>query len=195
MCRWAIGWPSPFGTCRDHSRLRGRLMQTETSAGADRGPATIYCRATMLGTLVKRLATRESRNSTVRAGGRVQTMPSCKQRSNAPYADKIQHGSRIHRGRCRNGRTDLYSPVSCEIFAVNEALIGKPELVNQDAEGAGWISNSPRPPNSTCSWTGRHISLTRETKVMRDLFDSLPGVCVFDPESPPRAIDGSHRKE
>lgn len=34
---------------------------------------------------------------------------------------------------------DLYSPVSGEILAVNEALNGKPELVNQDAEGDGWI--------------------------------------------------------
>ena len=34
---------------------------------------------------------------------------------------------------------DLYTPVSGEILAVNEALNGKPELVNQDAEGAGWI--------------------------------------------------------
>jgi glycine cleavage system H protein len=29
--------------------------------------------------------------------------------------------------------------VSGEILAVNEALNGKPELVNEDAEGAGWI--------------------------------------------------------
>jgi glycine cleavage system H protein len=35
--------------------------------------------------------------------------------------------------------SDLYSPVSGEILAVNQALTGKPELVNQDAEGAGWI--------------------------------------------------------
>jgi glycine cleavage system H protein len=34
---------------------------------------------------------------------------------------------------------DLYSPVSGKILAVNETLNGKPELVNQDAEGAGWI--------------------------------------------------------
>jgi len=34
---------------------------------------------------------------------------------------------------------DLYTPVSGEILAVNEALNGKPELVNQDAEGGGWI--------------------------------------------------------
>jgi glycine cleavage system H protein len=35
--------------------------------------------------------------------------------------------------------SDFYSPVSGEILGVNEALAGKPELVNEDAEGAGWI--------------------------------------------------------
>ena len=35
--------------------------------------------------------------------------------------------------------SDLYSPVSGEIVSVNEALTGKPALVNDDAEGAGWI--------------------------------------------------------
>ena len=35
--------------------------------------------------------------------------------------------------------SDLYSPVSGEILGVNETLTGKPELVNEDAEGAGWI--------------------------------------------------------
>ena len=35
--------------------------------------------------------------------------------------------------------SDLYSPVGGEILGVNEALTGKPELVNEDAEGADWI--------------------------------------------------------
>ena len=35
--------------------------------------------------------------------------------------------------------SDLYSPVSGEILDVNEALNSKPQLVNEDAEGAGWI--------------------------------------------------------
>jgi glycine cleavage system H protein len=35
--------------------------------------------------------------------------------------------------------SDLYSPVSGEVLGVNEALTGKPQLVNEDAEGAGWI--------------------------------------------------------
>jgi len=35
--------------------------------------------------------------------------------------------------------SDLYSPVSGEIISINEALTDKPALVNEDAEGAGWI--------------------------------------------------------
>lgn len=34
---------------------------------------------------------------------------------------------------------DFTAPVSGEILAVNEALSGKPELINEDAESAGWI--------------------------------------------------------
>jgi glycine cleavage system H protein len=35
--------------------------------------------------------------------------------------------------------SDLYTPVSGTIAAVNEALETQPELVNQDAYGEGWI--------------------------------------------------------
>ena len=35
--------------------------------------------------------------------------------------------------------SDLYSPVSGEILSINEALTSKPALVNEDAEGAGWM--------------------------------------------------------
>jgi glycine cleavage system H protein len=35
--------------------------------------------------------------------------------------------------------SDLYSPVSGEVSEVNGALEGKPELVNQDCYGAGWM--------------------------------------------------------
>jgi glycine cleavage system H protein len=35
--------------------------------------------------------------------------------------------------------SDVYSPVSGEIVAVNEALSGAPELVNQDPYGQGWL--------------------------------------------------------
>ena len=35
--------------------------------------------------------------------------------------------------------SDLYSPVSGKILGVNDELAGKPGLVNEDAEGLGWI--------------------------------------------------------
>src|ERR1700690_592764 len=35
--------------------------------------------------------------------------------------------------------SDVYVPVSGVVNEVNEALVGAPELVNQDPYGAGWI--------------------------------------------------------
>lgn len=35
--------------------------------------------------------------------------------------------------------SDIYAPVSGEIVAVNEALSDKPETINEDAFGDGWI--------------------------------------------------------
>jgi glycine cleavage system H protein len=35
--------------------------------------------------------------------------------------------------------SDIYSPVSGEVVAVNDMLQDKPELINEDAFGAGWI--------------------------------------------------------
>lgn len=35
--------------------------------------------------------------------------------------------------------SDVYSPVSGEVIAANEALSGAPELVNQDPYGQGWL--------------------------------------------------------
>ena len=35
--------------------------------------------------------------------------------------------------------SDVYSPVSGEIVAVNDALADKPETINEDAYGDGWI--------------------------------------------------------
>ena len=36
--------------------------------------------------------------------------------------------------------SDIYSPISGEIVAVNEELIEKPELINQSPYDAGWIA-------------------------------------------------------
>ncbi|MCJ8330512.1 MAG: glycine cleavage system protein GcvH [Lentisphaeria bacterium] len=35
--------------------------------------------------------------------------------------------------------SDLYSPIAGDVSEVNEALDDNPELVNEDAEGEGWI--------------------------------------------------------
>ena len=35
--------------------------------------------------------------------------------------------------------SDLYSPAAGEVIAVNEALADKPELVNNDPYGEGWM--------------------------------------------------------
>ena len=35
--------------------------------------------------------------------------------------------------------SDVYSPVSGEVTAINEALADTPEIINQDAFGDGWI--------------------------------------------------------
>jgi glycine cleavage system H protein len=35
--------------------------------------------------------------------------------------------------------SDVYSPISGEIVAVNESLADKPETINEDAFGDGWI--------------------------------------------------------
>lgn len=35
--------------------------------------------------------------------------------------------------------SDIYSPLSGEVVAVNEALNDSPELINQDPHGKGWI--------------------------------------------------------
>lgn len=35
--------------------------------------------------------------------------------------------------------SDIYSPVSGDVVAVNEELDGSPEMVNEDPHGKGWI--------------------------------------------------------
>ena len=35
--------------------------------------------------------------------------------------------------------SDVYSPISGEVLAINEELNGAPEMLNQDPHGKGWI--------------------------------------------------------
>jgi glycine cleavage system H protein len=34
---------------------------------------------------------------------------------------------------------ELYTPVACEILAVNETVVDTPELLNEDPHGKGWL--------------------------------------------------------
>ena len=52
---------------------------------------------------------------------------------------QVQKGGAVCVVESVKAASDIYSPVSGQILGVNEALAGKPELVNEDAEGAGWI--------------------------------------------------------
>lgn len=52
---------------------------------------------------------------------------------------QVQKGNAVGVVESVKAASDLYSPVGGEILGVNEALTGKPQLVNEDAEGADWI--------------------------------------------------------
>ncbi|MDP2952673.1 MAG: glycine cleavage system protein GcvH [Chloroflexota bacterium] len=54
--------------------------------------------------------------------------------------------------------SDLYSPLSGVVAEANEALIARPELVNEDPYGAGWMlkirPSSPTEPQSLLNAAG-----------------------------------------
>jgi glycine cleavage system H protein len=53
--------------------------------------------------------------------------------------NKVRKGGTVGVVESVKAASDLYAPVGGEILEVNETLSGRPELVNEDAEGAGWI--------------------------------------------------------
>lgn len=61
------------------------------------------------------------------------------------YVELPEVGDRVEAGEaCAvvesvKAASDVYSPVTGEVTAVNEDLEGSPELVNQDAFGDGWL--------------------------------------------------------
>lgn len=61
------------------------------------------------------------------------------------YVDLPSPGAQVARGQpfgeveSTKSVSDLYAPVSGTIVARNEALDERPELVNQDAYGDGWL--------------------------------------------------------
>ena len=53
--------------------------------------------------------------------------------------DSVEAGSECAVVDSVKAASDVYSPVSGEVVAVNDALADAPETVNQDAFGDGWI--------------------------------------------------------
>ena len=53
--------------------------------------------------------------------------------------DDVQAGNGVAVVESVKAASDVYAPVSGRIVAVNSALSDTPEVINQDAFGAGWI--------------------------------------------------------
>ena len=53
--------------------------------------------------------------------------------------EKVKQGSPIAVVESVKAASDIYAPASGVVTEINEALNDKPELINEDAEGAGWI--------------------------------------------------------
>ena len=53
--------------------------------------------------------------------------------------DSVTAGNAVAVVESVKAASDVYSPVSGKVVAVNEALSDKPETINEDAWGEGWI--------------------------------------------------------
>ena len=53
--------------------------------------------------------------------------------------DAVTAGAAVAVVESVKAASDVYSPVSGKVVAVNEALSDKPETINEDAYGEGWI--------------------------------------------------------
>jgi glycine cleavage system H protein len=64
---------------------------------------------------------------------------------------KVNKGEAIAVVESVKTAADIYSPVSGEIVEVNRELESKPELINQDPYGKGWIAKI-KPSNLEKEW-------------------------------------------
>ncbi|MGA9335952.1 MAG: glycine cleavage system protein GcvH [Rudaea sp.] len=53
--------------------------------------------------------------------------------------DEVQAGNASAVVESVKAASDVYAPVSGEVVSVNDALSDKPETINEDAYGEGWI--------------------------------------------------------
>lgn len=57
-----------------------------------------------------------------------------------PSADAdVTAGAEFGNVESTKSQSELYSPLTAKVIAVNEDLAGSPELVNSDPYGAGWL--------------------------------------------------------
>jgi glycine cleavage system H protein len=59
--------------------------------------------------------------------------------SEAEVGNSIAQGDTVAAVESVKAASDVYSPASGEIVAVNETLEDEPELINSDPYGAGWL--------------------------------------------------------
>ncbi len=52
---------------------------------------------------------------------------------------EVKKGDAVMSVESVKAASDVYSPISGKVVEVNEVLRDKPELINEDAEGKGWI--------------------------------------------------------
>ncbi|MDE2272042.1 MAG: glycine cleavage system protein GcvH [Xanthomonadaceae bacterium] len=53
--------------------------------------------------------------------------------------DRVEAGAGCAVVESVKAASDVYAPVSGEVVEVNEALVDKPETINEDAYGDGWL--------------------------------------------------------
>ncbi len=62
------------------------------------------------------------------------------------YVEEIKKGAKLNKGELLTtvesvkAVSDVYSPVSGEIFEVNQNIIREPSLINKDPYGEGWFA-------------------------------------------------------
>jgi glycine cleavage system H protein len=56
-----------------------------------------------------------------------------------PVGRKLKRGDTCATVESVKTASDIYAPVSGEVVAVNQAVVDKPELVNNDPYGQGWF--------------------------------------------------------
>jgi len=56
-----------------------------------------------------------------------------------PVGMRLEHGAAFGVVESNKAVSDLYAPVAGEVTAINEALAERPELVNEDPYGEGWL--------------------------------------------------------